>query len=46
VQEAFKPNEEPDDTYSVIGFTDERGGFYNGDQVDAPRGVGTGRGVY
>ena len=37
--EAFKPYEEPDDAYSVIGFTDESGGFFTGDQIDSPRGV-------
>jgi len=46
VEEAFKPNEEPDDAYSVIGFTDERGGFFTGEQMEAPRGVSAGRGVY
>ena len=29
VLEAFKPNEEPDDAYSVIGFTNESGSFIN-----------------
>ena len=37
VTEAFKPIEEPDDAYSIIGFTDERGGFFTGDQIDAAR---------
>jgi penicillin-binding protein 1A len=46
VTEAFKPYEEPDDAYSIVGFTDERGGFFTGDQSDAPRGVTSGRGVY
>jgi penicillin-binding protein 1A len=49
VMEAFKPSEEPDDAYSVIGFTDERGGFYSGEQGDSPtpaRGMTSGRGVY
>jgi len=46
VLEAFKPYEDPDDAYSVIGFTDERGGFYSGEQTDAPRGMSAGRGVY
>jgi penicillin-binding protein 1A len=46
VTEAFKPYEEPDDAYSVIGFTDERGGFFTGDQMDAPRGLSAGRSVY
>jgi penicillin-binding protein 1A len=27
VLEAFKPDEEPDDPYSIVGFTDETGGF-------------------
>ena len=27
VLEAFKPDEEPDDAHSIIGFTDETGGF-------------------
>ena len=27
--EAFKPNEEPDDAYSIIGFTNESGTFVN-----------------
>jgi penicillin-binding protein 1A len=48
VLEAFKPYEEPDDAFSVIGFTNESGGFFNGDQADspAPRGMSAGRGVY
>jgi penicillin-binding protein 1A len=46
VMEAFKPYEEPDDAYSIIGFTDERGGFFTGDQMDAPRGLSAGRSVY
>ena len=46
VQEAFKPYEDPDDAYSVIGFTNESGGFFTGDQADAPRGMSAGRGVY
>ena len=46
VQEAFKPYEDPDDAYSVIGFTNESGGFFTGDQTDAPRGMSAGRGVY
>src|SRR5262245_48651766 len=46
VTEAFKPYEEPDDAYSIVGFTDERGGFFTGDQSEAPRGVTSGRGVY
>ena len=46
VMEAFKPNEDPDDAYSVIGFTNESGGFLTGDQQDAPRGLSAGRSVY
>ncbi|TMJ70235.1 MAG: penicillin-binding protein 1A [Alphaproteobacteria bacterium] len=46
VQEAFKPYEEPDDAFSVIGFTNESGGFFTGDQPDTPRGMSAGRGVY
>jgi penicillin-binding protein 1A len=46
VMEAFKPYEEPDDAYSIVGFTDERGGFYTGDQGEAPRGLSAGRSVY
>jgi len=47
VMEAFKPNEEPDDAYSIIGFTNESGGFFTGDQSEAPpRSMTTGRGVY
>ena len=46
VTEAFKPYEEPDDAYSIVGFTDERGGFFTGDQVDLPRGLSGGRSVY
>jgi hypothetical protein len=30
----------------VIGFTDEHGGFFTGEQMEAPRGVTAGRGVY
>ena len=30
--EAFKPNEEPDDAYSIIGFTNESGTFVNPDR--------------
>jgi penicillin-binding protein 1A len=43
VNEAFKPTEEPDDEYSVIGFTNESGTFVSPDQVD-PRVLGSGRG--
>ncbi len=43
VLEAFKPDEEPDDPYSIIGFTDETGGFaaqpgQEGDQQPAAGG--------
>jgi penicillin-binding protein 1A len=44
--EAFKTNEGPDDAYSVIGFTNDSGGFFTGEQMDAPRGLSAGRGVY
>jgi len=46
VEEAFKPYEEPDDAYSVIGFTNESGGFYTGDHMESPRGLSAGRNVY
>jgi penicillin-binding protein 1A len=46
VTEAFKPFEEPDDAYSIVGFTDERGGFFTGDQVDSPRGLSGGRSIH
>jgi penicillin-binding protein 1A len=46
VEEAFKPYEEPDDAYSVIGFTNESGGFYTGEQMESPRGLSAGRSVY
>jgi penicillin-binding protein 1A len=46
VEEAFKPYEDPDDAYSVIGFTNESGGFYTGDQMESPRGLSAGRSVY
>ncbi len=39
VQEAFKPYEEPDDAFSVIGFTNESGGFFTGDQPDSRPGA-------
>jgi penicillin-binding protein 1A len=45
VTEAFKPNEEPDDAYSIIGFTNDSGGFFAGD-TDAPRSLSAGRSVY
>jgi penicillin-binding protein 1A len=46
VMEAFKPNEEPDDAYSVIGFTNDSGGFFTGDPMETPRGLSGGRSVY
>ena len=46
LMEAFKPNEEPDDAYSIIGFTNESGSFVNPDQLDQPRSLSTGRSVY
>jgi penicillin-binding protein 1A len=46
VVEAFKPNEEPDDAYSVIGFTNDSGGFFTGDPLESPRGLSGGRSVY
>jgi penicillin-binding protein 1A len=48
VMEAFKPHEEPDDSYSVIGFTNDSGGFFTGDQGDMPppRSLSSGRSVY
>ena len=45
VTEAFKPYEEPDDAYSVIGFTNDSGGFYTG-EAEAPRSFSAGRSVY
>jgi penicillin-binding protein 1A len=45
VLEAFKPTEEPDDEYSVIGFTNESGTFVTPDQAD-PRGLGSGKGLW
>jgi penicillin-binding protein 1A len=44
VTEAFKPYEDPDDPYSIVGFTNESGGFFMGDQQDAPRSLSSGRG--
>jgi penicillin-binding protein 1A len=35
IWEAFKPTEEPDDAYSVIGFTNESGTFISPDQPEA-----------
>jgi penicillin-binding protein 1A len=42
VLEAFKPDEEPDDPYSIIGFTDETGGL--APQHDQEGGQGQGGG--
>ncbi len=43
VLEAFKPEEEPDDPYSIIGFTDETGGFApQQDQEGGQQGQGGG----
>ena len=44
--EAFKPTEEPDDAYSVIGFTNESGTFSTPDQFGQPRSLSAGRSVY
>ena len=44
VLEAFKPYEDPDDPYSIVGFTNESGGFFMGDQQDQPRSLSSGRG--
>jgi len=41
----FKPTEEPDDEYSVIGFTNESGTFVSPEQSD-PRTIGAGKGLY
>jgi penicillin-binding protein 1A len=46
IVEAFKPNEEPDDAYSVIGFTNESGTFVNPDHPEQPRHLNQGRSVY
>jgi penicillin-binding protein 1A len=47
VLEAFKPTEEPDDAYSIIGFTNESGNFINPyDSADQPRSLNQGRSVY
>ncbi len=46
VLEAFKPYEEPDDAYSVIGFTNDSGSFFGADQMDQPRSLSSGRSVY
>ena len=42
VLEAFKPNEEPDDAYSVIGFDQHD----TGRQPDQDRALRTGRGTW
>lgn len=54
IMEAFKPNEEPDDAYSIIGFSDpDGGGAYMGDSQSsgyssrpAPSSFGSGRGGF
>jgi penicillin-binding protein 1A len=45
VLEAFKPTEEPDDEYSVIGFTNESGTFVSPEQSD-PRAITSGKGLW
>jgi penicillin-binding protein 1A len=45
VDEAFKPTEEPDDEYSIIGFTNESGTFINPDQAE-PRSLSSGKGLW
>jgi penicillin-binding protein 1A len=45
VEEAFKPTEEPDDAYSIIGFTNESGTFVSPEQTDS-RTLGSGRGLW
>ena len=40
VLEAFKPDEEPDDAHSIIGFTDESGAFIPQDQEGQPAAAG------
>ena len=45
VEEAFKPTEEPDDAYSIIGFTNESGPFVSPDQTE-PRALSSGRGLW
>jgi penicillin-binding protein 1A len=45
VLEAFKPNEEPDDEYSVIGFTNDAGTFITPEQAD-PRTITSGKGLW
>ncbi len=46
VMEAFKPTEDPDDAYSVIGFTNESGSLVGQDPAEQPRHLNQGRGVY
>jgi penicillin-binding protein 1A len=46
VLEAFKPYEEPDDAYSIIGFTSDGSTFATPEQVNSPRGLSAGRSVY
>jgi penicillin-binding protein 1A len=46
IMEVFKPTEEPDDAYSVIGFTNESGTFVGSDPAETPRHLNQGRGVY
>ncbi len=43
ILEVFKPNEDPDDAYSVIGFTDDRGAFAS--QAEEERAVVNNRGL-
>jgi penicillin-binding protein 1A len=45
VEEAFKPTEEPDDAYSIVGFTNESGTFVSPDQTE-PRALSSGRGLW
>jgi penicillin-binding protein 1A len=46
IMESFKPGEDPDDAYSVIGFSNEYGGFPEPDRAGVPRGLQSGRTVY
>lgn len=52
ILEAFKPNEEPDDAYSIIGFSDPEGGAYMGENQGSgygrapPSSFGSGRGGF
>jgi len=45
VDEAFKPTEDPDDAYSIIGFTNEAGTFVGPEQTE-PRSLSSGRGLW